>query len=107
MQYFFFVEENSNIEEDFVQQAFKKQRTDKEKSAYINTSFLAPTSNDVERLFSLAKRLYEDHRKSLNDRTFECLLFLKVNVALWDIKVVSEAIRMADAEIDSDSDDDN
>lgn len=105
-----FPENDSNTSgdsDDFVNQAFKKQRIEKGESAYIDTRFITPTSNDVERLFSLAKRTYADNRKSMTVRTLESLLFLKANRDHWDINLVADAIKNSEEDLDSESDNEN
>lgn len=78
--------ETDNI--DFVEQALKKHRTDE--SEYVNTTFILPTSNDVERLFSLTKRVFAPNRQSLKDETLEMLVFLRLNRQLWSVATVSK-----------------
>lgn len=69
-----------------------KQRQPTDVSSYVNTSFLFPTSNEVERLNSLAKRLYSDDRKSMTPRTLEALIFLKYNRELWNYSMVADVV---------------
>lgn len=76
---------------NFAKNALKKAKIDKgDSSNYLNTSFLRPTSNDCERLFSLGKRIYSSKRKQLAPRTLEALVFLKANQEMWDQKTVHE-----------------
>lgn len=74
--------------EDFVTQALKKHKADT--SEYIDTRFVLPTSNDVERLFSLTKRVFSPLRQSLKYETLEMLIYLKVNRELWSVATVSQ-----------------
>lgn len=76
-------------ESDFVTQAFKKRRVEAS-STYIDTKFLLPTSNHVERLFSLCKRVYAPNRRSLTPETFEALVFLKTNKNMWSVRTVAQ-----------------
>jgi len=76
------------------QRALKKRRLQENKqSAYVNTSFLLPTSNHVERLFSMSKRIFSEKRRRLNTRTLEALLFLKTNRHLWDMRLVATVVK--------------
>jgi hypothetical protein len=55
---------------------------------YLDSDWVPATSNDCERLFSSAKLVYQDLRKSLTPRNLEILLFLKMNRKYWDIEDV-------------------
>jgi hypothetical protein len=52
---------------------------------YLKTNTPLPSSAAVERLFSLAGRLFVPLRASLNDETFKQLIFLRANEHLYDI----------------------
>jgi len=62
---------------------------------YIDLGFIVPTSNCVERFFSVAKYVYSPNRQSLLPMNLEAVLFLKVNKALWDKKIAVEAFSEA------------
>ncbi|POM80132.1 Hypothetical protein PHPALM_2068 [Phytophthora palmivora] len=51
---------------------------------------IPPTSNIVERFFSLAKATVGTQRQALNPITLEMLLFLRVNGSYWNAQVVNE-----------------
>jgi hypothetical protein len=57
-----------------------------EESKYMNMNIIPPTSNAVERLFSLVKYYYTDWRKSLDPHTLENLLLLRMNDKMWSIQ---------------------
>ena len=59
---------------------------------FINLEFIPPTSNVVERLFSSARLVLTDYRKSMSPYSFECIMFLKFNASLWDISTVSKIV---------------
>jgi hypothetical protein len=59
---------------------------------YVSLEHIPPTSNIVERLFSAARLVLTDYRKSMDPYTFECLMFLKVNRSKWDINLVSKIV---------------
>jgi len=59
---------------------------------YINVSQIPPTSNIVERLFSSARLVLTDYRKSMTPYTFECVMFLKFNRSYWDNVLVSKIV---------------
>ena len=81
----------------FADRALKRQRVQDtaEGSKYINTRFLLPTSCVVERLFSQAKRVFSPHRRRLNVKTLEALLFLNQNRMLWNLPLVAAVVNRA------------
>jgi hypothetical protein len=78
----------------FAQKALKKRRVsvNRNSSRFINTLFLSPTSNEVERLFSMTARVFSVKRRQLLPRTLESLVFLKRNRALWNLPLVSQIV---------------
>ena len=71
--------------DSFAERALKRSRiTTVSSNQFINTNFLLPTSNDVERLFSMSKRIFTVKRRSLARSTLEALMFLNRNRALWN-----------------------
>jgi hypothetical protein len=75
-------------------QALKKKRKVLQ-NEFIDLSFIPPTSNIVERLFSAARLVLTDYRKSMSPYTFECVMFLKMNRKLWDASLVSSIVAKA------------
>ncbi len=59
---------------------------------YMDVSFISPTSNIVERLFSTAKFVFSDLRRSLLPQNLEMILFLKLNRDLWDLGLVAKVV---------------
>ena len=69
----------------------KRQRmqvTDK----YRDCTFIEPTSNRLERLFSTAGYCCNDLRQSITPVHFEEQLFLKINHQFWDSGTVNDAM---------------
>ena len=64
------------------------------------------TSNFVERLFSLSKRIFSDRRRRLQPRTLKSLIFLKENRKLWDLELVASVVN-SERLGEEDSGDDN
>ena len=64
-------------------------------SQYINLDFVLGSAAEVERLWSLAKYILVNQRKTMNSQMFECLLFLKYNRKYWNKEMVIEAYRRA------------
>ena len=90
--------EHNDAQLSFAERALKRQRVqDKtEGSKYINTRFLLPTSRVVERLFSLAKRVFSPHRRRLSTKTLDALLFLNQNRQLWNLSTVASVVNGRD-----------
>ena len=59
---------------------------------YIDLNFLVPTSNCVERLFSISKYVYTLQRQNILPMNLEMLLFLRVNEPIWTQKFVCDAL---------------
>jgi hypothetical protein len=58
----------------------------------METNWIAPTSVEVERLFSNAKNVLTEKRKALKNENVEILLFLKANRSLIDIQLLNKAL---------------
>jgi hypothetical protein len=97
---------------DIVERELKRQRTETISTTevrYKPVYHIAPTSNICERLFSQAKIVYSDRRKSMKLNTFEMLLFLKVNKQYWNVRSIDEIInsnKVATNHVDSFFEDD-
>jgi hypothetical protein len=72
--------------------ALKTKRRKIVSCPYVNVSQIPPTSNIVERLFSSARLVLTDYRKSMTPYTFECVMFLKFNRNYWDNVLVSKIV---------------
>ena len=59
---------------------------------YMNLDVLVGTSVSCERLFSAAKFILTDLRKSMSPTMFEAILLLKVNRCEWDVYSVGRAL---------------
>lgn len=78
----------------FEQLEKKRRRVSVNQHRYINCSFIPPTSNTVERLFSRCKHVLTDWRKSMSPIMFEAVMFLKLNREFWDVKEVAAAMKI-------------
>jgi hypothetical protein len=74
----------------FAERALKRVR--RQTRIYADPCFISPTSNVVERLFSTAKFVFSDLRRSLLPRNLEMLLFLKLNRDLWDLGLLAKVV---------------
>ena len=98
------VDEDAQL--SFADRALKRQRVEEKKecSKYINSRFLLPTSCEVERLFSMAKRVFCPRRRSLQPRTLEALLFLNQNRSLWNLALTALVVNEKDSEKENEED---
>lgn len=76
----------------YAESTLNKAKSSKSDSLYQNLEFIPPTSNMVERLFSTAKSIITDDRKSMSPFHLECVLFLKQNRSLWDSTTVAAVV---------------
>jgi hypothetical protein len=70
-----------------------RRRIDNAPSLYVDLNFVLPTSNVVERLFSVAKYILTDTRKHMHPSNFEMIIFLRTNSSYWNVDTVAEAIQ--------------
>ncbi|EGZ15924.1 hypothetical protein PHYSODRAFT_507228, partial [Phytophthora sojae] len=75
-------------EGSFVQRLEKRQRLEARKLRYDLISSIPPTSNKVERFFSVARTRFAQERNSLQPATLETTLFLRKNADFWDVSRV-------------------
>ena len=64
-------------------------------SKYVNLDFVLGSAAEVERLWSMAKYVLVQQRRSMAPKMFECLMFLKFNRRFWDEALVIQAFRNA------------
>jgi hypothetical protein len=65
---------------------------------YINADFILGSAAEVERLWSTASLILTKSRSSLLPITFEAIIFLSYNRALWNIHDVHDAVQLGNAE---------
>ncbi|KAG3005024.1 hypothetical protein PC121_g19094 [Phytophthora cactorum] len=75
----------------FVEPLRKRRRLEKLQPAYELLSSIPPTSNVVERFFSVARTTFGMQRHSPQPYTLEMLLFLRQNTGYWDARTVKSA----------------
>lgn len=84
-------------------QAAKKRRRVTTASRYGDLTYIPPTSNIVERLFSKTKRMQSDQRKSMLPENFHALAYLHCNRQWWSkatfAKVEKEVHEVEDEEV--------
>jgi hypothetical protein len=56
------------------------------------TALIPPTSNIVERFFSITKLTYDELHRSLLVETLETILFLRVNKNYWNQQTIQVLI---------------
>jgi hypothetical protein len=85
--------EQLSIAEKALQARKRRKLEHRQAARFQDLSFIQPTSNIVERLFSKARLILTDYRKSMSPYTFECLIFLGNNRDLWDMSTVANVIK--------------
>lgn len=60
-------------------------------SPYVNTDYVQPTSNVVERLFSAAKNI-DSPLRNMKPENLEMLLMFKINRSYWDYELVASVV---------------
>lgn len=70
----------------------RKSCNDDIATKYINLDVICGTSVECERLFSVAKNILTDTRKSTSPAVFEAILLLKMNRNEWDVYTVGKAM---------------
>ncbi|KAG6946371.1 hypothetical protein JG687_00016745, partial [Phytophthora cactorum] len=84
---------DSEDKSSFVENLQKRRRLAAVEPRYDLLSFITPTSNLVERFFSVARTTYGQERHSLQHITLEMVLFLRQNGEYWTAQTVDEATR--------------
>jgi len=59
-------------------------------SNYIDVSFVEPTSNIAERLFSRVRKVWTEDRKRMLPSVLEVVMILKYNKNLWDVDTITK-----------------
>jgi hypothetical protein len=72
-------------EEGFAEHILKRRRISSKAPTYKLLEAIPPTSNEVERLFSVARAVLHLERHRLSPMTLEMILFLKVNSSNWNV----------------------
>ena len=72
----------------------KRRKLNTSVSQYKDCRFVPATSSSVERLFSVSRWILTGLRSRMSPILFESLLFLKLNRCLWDLKLVSAALKL-------------
>lgn len=70
----------------------KPTKRRRHESNYIDLKFIPPTSNCVERMFSVCKNILGDDRHAMTPEHFEMVVFLKMNHKHWTLKTVNDVI---------------
>ncbi|KAG3203567.1 hypothetical protein PC128_g2509 [Phytophthora cactorum] len=84
-------QEENEASASFVERLQKRHRLEEHQPAYELLGSIPPTSNVVERFFSVARTTFGMQRHSLQSYTLEMLLFLRQNTGYWDARTVESA----------------
>lgn len=84
------VEVRNGVENNisFAETTMKKRRLNESRGAFMDTRFILPSSNILERLFSIAGYSLRDRRRGLLPSNFEMRLFLRANADLCGVSDV-------------------
>ena len=78
--------ESETAGESFAHEIIKKRKVEKasenRNGSYMKTKFLVPTSNKVERFFSLSVYTFNDYRQRLLPENLEMELFLNFAITI-------------------------
>ncbi len=66
---------------------------------YRGLAHILPTSNLVERFFSQAKLVQTPHRRAILPKTFEQIMYLKVNRSLWNVESLAKVEAAANEDV--------
>ena len=79
-------------EDDFASAVLQKRRKRGRDSIYMNCQFLQPTSDLIERFFSMAGYTYSDYRQRITPEHLEEQLFPKAIAQFWNIDTVVDVL---------------
>ncbi|POM74111.1 Hypothetical protein PHPALM_8970 [Phytophthora palmivora] len=82
---------DEEVSVSFVERLQKRRRLEERQPTYELLASIPPTSNVVERFFSVARTTFGQQRRSLQPYTLEMLLFLRQNADYWDARTVESA----------------
>ncbi|ETP39716.1 hypothetical protein F442_12840 [Phytophthora nicotianae P10297] len=66
----------------------KRRKLAQQEQKYVLIRSIPPTSNIVERFFSIARTTFGQERNSLQPATLEQILFLRQNASYWDVGTI-------------------
>jgi hypothetical protein len=78
--------------EGFADRILKRRRVQVAPVSYALLEAIPPTSNMVERLFSVARAVLRHERHRLSPMMLEMILFLKVNETFWNVATVEQCL---------------
>jgi len=79
-------------EEGFAEHILKRRRVSSRVTTYKLLRAIPPTSNEVERLFSVARAVLRLERHRLSPLTLEMIFFFKVNSPYWNVATVDSCL---------------
>ncbi|GMF49392.1 unnamed protein product [Phytophthora fragariaefolia] len=78
--------------EGFAERILKRRKVRDAPVAYTLLGAIPPTSNTVERLFSVARAVLRHERHRLSPMMLEMILFLKTNSTFWNVATVEQCL---------------
>ena len=87
---------SSSDEEISYEERLRRRKMERENpSGFMDADFILGSAAEVERLWSIANNVLTDERKKTSPLLLEGILFLRVNVRLWDMQTVKQAYHMS------------
>ncbi|KAG6959490.1 hypothetical protein JG688_00010051 [Phytophthora aleatoria] len=83
---------SSSSKEGFADRVLKRHKVSAEPASYILLHAIPPTSNIVERLFSIARAVLRHERQRLSPMMLEMTMFLKMNSSYYDVATVEQCL---------------
>ena len=89
----YYVTHISLTTESYAERVLKKQKLEQANAdSSYEVSFICPTSNIAERLFSQSGNIATKSRAHMNPTSLEETMFLKYNASLWNLKTVESVL---------------
>lgn len=82
----------SAAKEGFAERILKRRKVQNTRASYALLRAIPPTSNIVERLFSVARAVLRHERHRLSPMMLEMIQFLKTNNQFWNVAVVEQCL---------------
>ncbi|OAF67176.1 hypothetical protein A3Q56_05083 [Intoshia linei] len=71
-----------------VQMNYNKKKSNSNDTEYLNSKFIVPTFDMIEKFFNVAEFTYTNLKKRLLPSNLENHLFLKLNKKFWDTETI-------------------
>ncbi|KAG3011062.1 hypothetical protein PC121_g15902 [Phytophthora cactorum] len=83
---------SSSSKEGFAGRVLKRRKVSAEHASYILLHAIPPSSNIMERLFSIARAVLRHEHQRLAPMMLEMIMFLKMNSSYYDVATVEQCV---------------